>query len=688
MTNITKPSDGIGDPFLWLEEIAGARADAWVRTENAKTIAALCDGAFDGDRAAVQAMLDNDQRIPWITRRGRFVYNTWTDAKNPRGLWRRTTLDSYRTASPDWETVLDIDALGAAEGKAWKFGGAAAYPPAFERALVRLSPGGSDACEIREFDLTAKRFVDSGFHLPEAKCWAFFENADTIVFGHAAGSAHTTASGYSRTVRRLRRGQALADAEVIYSVGAEDMAAFGGIDHDPVHGYLVLVRMINFFTSEVYVERPVKGRRRLEVPGTASTSFHRGLLTIRPREDWRVGDTVVPAGALAVADFDRFLAGERAVSVLFKPEPRRALASWLTTKSAVLLNIMDNVTGRIDMARPTASGSWIVEPMPDLPGNATVAAMPLDDRTDGLSDDVLIQTSTFTSPPAMHLWPGSGAPQILKRSAEFFDASGIEARQHEAIATDGERIPYFLVGQRDDLARGHAPAVLYGYGGFEVSQGPAYIASAGMLWMQRGGLYVIANIRGGGEFGPDWHKAGLREKKHVSHDDFAAVARDLVARGVTQASKLACWGGSNGGLLVGNMLTRYPDLFGAIVCQVPLLDMARYTKLLAGASWIAEYGDPDDPAEWGFIEKMSPYHQAVRGYAYPKVLFTTSRNDDRVHPGHARKMASRLAELGHETHFYENIEGGHGGAADNAQAAYNIALAYAFLRRTLMGTGV
>ena len=270
----------------------------------------------------------------------------------------------------------------------------------------------------------------------------------------------------------------------------------------------------------------------------------------------------------------------------------------------------------------------------------------------------------------------------------FFDAAGIVAQQFEAIAADGERIPVLPGRQRDVLARGDAPTVLYGYGGFEVSQGPAYIASAGKLWMERGGLYCVANIRGGGEFGPDWHKAGLREKKHVSHDDFAAVARDFASRGVTQASKLAGWGGSNGGLLVGNMLTRYPELFGAIVCQVPLLDMARYTKLLAGASWIAEYGDPDEPAEWAFIQKMSPYHQVVRGRAYPKVLFTTSRNDDRVHPGHARKMAARLAEFGHEMHFYENIEGGHGGAADNAQAAYNIALAYAFLRRTLMGATV
>jgi prolyl oligopeptidase len=688
MTSGTKQSDGAGDPNLWLEEISGARADAWVRAENAKTIAALCDDTFDGDRAAVHAMLDNDQRIPWITRRGKFVYNTWTDARNPRGLWRRTTLDSYKTASPDWETVLDVDALGKADGKAWKFGGAAAYPPEFKRALVRLSPGGSDACEVREFDLVAKRFVEGGFSLPEAKCWAFFEDGDTIVFGHAAGADHTTSSGYSRTVRRLKRGQAMADAEVIYRVGENDMVGHAGIEHDSQHGYISLMRVIDFFRREVFIERRGQTRRRIEVPDTASLDLQRDMLLIRPRYDWQTGGVTVPAGALAVANLWRFLDGDPSVSVLFKPEPRRALSGWIATRGAVVINIMDNVTGRIDVARQHADGTWSTEPMPGIPANASVGAMTLDDSDGDVSDDVLIHTTSFTSPPAMQIWPGIGAPKVLKQSATFFDASAIEARQYEAIAADGERIPYFLVGQRHVLARGNAPTVLYGYGGFEVSQGPAYIANAGKLWMERGGLYAMANIRGGGEFGPDWHKAGLREKKYVSHDDFAAVARDLAARGVTQASKLAGWGGSNGGLLVGNMLTRYPELFGAIVCQVPLLDMARYTKLLAGASWIAEYGDPDEPAEWAFIEKMSPYHQIAHGRTYPKVLFTTSRNDDRVHPGHARKMAARLAEFGHETHFYENIEGGHGGAADNAQAAYNIALAYAFVRRTLMGSAV
>jgi prolyl oligopeptidase len=688
MTSGTKQSDGAGDPNLWLEEISGARADAWVRAENAKTIAALCDDTFDGDRAAVHAMLDNDQRIPWITRRGAHVYNTWTDARNPRGLWRRTTLESYRTASPAWETVLDVDALGKAEGNAWKFGGAAAYPPEFKRALVRLSPGGSDACEVREFDLVEKCFVDGGFFLPEAKCWAFFEDIDTIVFGHAVGAEHTTASGYSRTVRRLKRGQALAEAELIYSVAGNDMVGYAGIEHDPRSAYFSLMRVIDFFRREVLIERPGQARRRIDVPETASIDLHRDMLLIRPRYDWQTGGATVPAGALAVTNLWSFLDGDPRVSVLFKPEPRRALSGWVTTRSAVVLNIMDNVTGRIDVARKAADGAWPVTPMTGIPANASVGAMTLDDSDGDVSDDVLIHTASFTSPPAMHLWPGSGAPDILKQSATFFDAANITVQQFEAIATDGERIPYFLVGQRDVLARGRAPTVLYGYGGFEVSQGPAYIANAGKLWLERGGLYAIGNIRGGGEFGPDWHKAGLRKNKHVSHDDFAAVARDLAARGVTQASKLAAWGGSNGGLLVGNMLTRYPELFGAIVCQVPLLDMARYTKLLAGASWIAEYGDPDEPAEWAFIQKMSPYHQVARGRPYPKVLFTTSRNDDRVHPSHARKMAARLAEFGHEMYFYENIEGGHGGAADNAQAAYNTALAYAFLRRTLMGVEV
>ena len=472
MMNGSKPSEGTGDPYLWLEEIAGARADAWVRAENAMTIADLCDGTFDGDRRAVHAMLDNDQRIPWITRRGPHVYNTWTDAANPRGLWRRTSLESYRTTNPDWETVLDIDALRKAEGKAWKFGGAAAYPPDFKRALVRLSPGGSDACEIREFDLVAKRIVEGGFFLPEAKGWAFFEDADTILFGHASAPEQTTSSGYARTVRRLKRGQALAHAEVIFSVAASDMVAYAGIEHDPGHAYVSLMRVIDFFRREVFVERPGQARRRIEVPETANIVLDRDMLLIRPREDWRSGGATVPAGALAVANLWRFLDGDPKVSVLFKPEPRRSLSGWTTTRSAVVLNIMDNVRGRIGIARPAADGAWTITPMPGIPENASVGTMTLDDSDGDVSDDVLIHTASFTAPPTMHLWSGSGAPQVLKRSAEFFDAAGIVARQLEAAAPDGERIPYFLVGREEVLKRGDAPTVLYGYGGLRSAKVP------------------------------------------------------------------------------------------------------------------------------------------------------------------------------------------------------------------------
>jgi prolyl oligopeptidase len=647
MTPPPKPSDGAGDPYLWLEEVAGAQADTWVRAENAKTITALTGSIFEADRAVVHAMLDNDLRIPWIVRRGGYVYNTWSDAKNPRGLWRRTTLDSYRTAAPDWETVLDVDALGKAEDKPWKFSGAAAFPPDFKRALVRLSPGGSDACEIREFDLVEKRFVEGGFGLPEAKNFAFFTDPDTILFGHASGTEHTTASGYSRTVRRLKRGQALADAETVYGIGEADMVAYAGVEHNPDQSYLFFVRVMDFFRREVVIERPGQARRRVEVPDTASTFFHRDLLLIRPRDEWRTGDQIVPAGGLAAANLWRFLDGDPAVAILFTPAPRRALSGWTTTRGAIVLNIMDNVIGRIEIARPSADGSWTVAPMPGLPENASVGAMTLDDSDGDVSDDVLIHTASFTTPPTMHLWSGSGGPTVLKRSPEFFDASAIVSQQFAATAPDGVQVPYFLVGQRDVLARGNAPAILYGYGGFEVSQGPAYIANAGKLWMARGGLYAMAKIRGGGEFGPDWHKAGLRAKKHVSHDDFAAIARDLAARGVTSAAKLAGWGGSNGGLLVGNMLTRYPELFGAIVCQVPLLDMARYTKLLAGASWIAEYGDPDVSAEWTFIQKMSPYHLAKRGLAFHNLAQRRPRAS-RPRPqdgGAPRRVWSRNAVL-------------------------------------------
>ena len=689
----SRRSDGAGDPYQWLEEVEGARADAWVRAANARAEAALVDAAFEADRAAILAVLDSDQRIPHVRRRGDLLYNLWEDARNRRGLWRRTTVASYRTAAPDWETVIDIDALAAAEGRPWKFHGALACPQDLRRALVHLSPGGSDAAEVREFDLVDKRFVGDGFKLPEAKSWVSWVDADTLLVGHPVGEAHTTTSGYARTVRRWRRGQPIEAAEVIFACAADHMVAHAEVEHAAAEPYTLIIDRTDFFHQTCWIDRPGRPRQQLDVPGSMRLATIGDRLALYPREDWTPSSggaasapVTVPGGALAVASLRAWLDGRRDLEVLFRPTPRRALDGWVMTPDCIAITIVEDVTGRIEVARPLATGGWEVAALPATPAMATVSVEPLEAGELSPRREMVISTMSATLPPTLSLWDGAGPPEVLKRAPATFEAHDVETVQRWARAADGAEVPYFLTGRRAALAAGPCPTILYGYGGFELTQSPAYLGIAGRVWIERGGLYALANIRGGGEFGPAWHEAGRRARKHVSHDDFAAVARDLAARGHARPDTLACWGGSNGGLLVGNMLVRYPELFGAVVCQVPLLDMARYTRLLAGASWIAEYGDPDDDAEWAFIERFSPYHQVRAGVRYPPVLFTTSRTDDRVHPGHARKMAARLAGLGHEALLWENIEGGHGGAADNTQAAFQRALSYAFLRRTIART--
>jgi prolyl oligopeptidase len=683
------PTDGSKDPFLWLEEIEGERAVAWVEAQNARTDAALCDEAYRADFDAVLEILNADDRIPFVGKSGDHLYNFWKDAAHPRGLWRRTTLESYKTDAPAWDVLLDIDALNKAEGISWAFAGATRSPDK-SRALISLSFNGTDAIEVREFDIASKSFIADGFFLPKAKTRVAWQDQDTLLFGSAFDPDDTTEAGYSRLVRKWRRGTPLSAAETLFEVEKQDVAVWFGINRRPTHERVMYWRALDFTRSHIFVEQthgPHAGQRlRLDLPDEVAATADADDLFVSPKQDWRIGDMVIPTGALATINLDRFLASSRNFEIVFTPTPTRALQSWLETRHGVVLDILDNVRGRIALAK-RGSTAWTETALPGLPDNASISAAAFGGEDDpDLGADVLLTVTGFDRPTTTMLWHGGDALEQLKHAPSSFNADGIAVKQCHATAADGTKIPYFLIGKNLDDTSTPRPTILYGYGGFEVSLTPSYMGITGKLWLEAGNLYALSNIRGGGEFGPAWHLASRKATKHVAHDDFAAVARDLAASGVTTAQKLACHGGSNGGLLVGNMLTRYPDLFGAIWCSVPLLDMARYTKLLAGQSWIAEYGDPENPAEWDFIQKFSPYHLIAEGKTYPPIFITTNRTDDRVHPGHARKMAARLEELGYRTWFNETVAGGHSGAVDNAKQAQSQALGFAFLRRTICAT--
>ena len=680
----------MNDPFLWLEDLASKQGADWAAAETRATLKALTEASlteaqFGADRATAHALMTSADQLPYVFLRAGLAYNFWTDAERPRGLWRRTTMASFRQDQPDWEPLLDIDALNAEEGESWVWQGCATLPPDHRLGLVRLSVAGSDAAEIREFDLIEKRFVEGGFRLTAAKSQASWADANTLLVSTNLNEAERTSSGYARTVRRWRRGTPFAESEIVFEGEASDMAVGVAVEHAPGHQATLYVRRMGFFDQEAHVETPGAARRRLDLPTDVTIDLHNGWLLVKPRLDFPAGVKTHPAGALLAIGLEDFLAGGRDFQTLFSPSARRILDGWVSTSGDVVLSILDNVRSRVEIATPPRAftEAWRMAPYPGLPDSATINLSPMQDAGPPDSDAFFAVASDFVTPPTLYLCERGKPPEALKRQPAQFDASGLAITQHEAVSIDGTAIPYFLVAAKDLARTGDHPTRLSGYGGFEISLLPRYAPVLGKLWLERGGLYVVANIRGGGEFGQAWHQAGKLAGKKLAHDDFAAVARDLIRRGVTSAKHLSAEGGSNGGLLVGSMLTRYPELFGAIWCQVPLLDMLRYTQLPPGASWIAEYGDPDKPEDWAFIQTFSPYQQLEAGKPYPPILLTTSTKDDRVHPGHARKFAARLKELGYPVMLYENAEGGHGGAADKDQAALIAAMGMAFLRGTI-----
>ncbi len=662
------------DPFAWLEDVHGEKAMAWVKDQNAKTLPVLqARPEYQPIYKQTLEILDSKEKIPTPELLGDTVYNFWKDDAHERGIWRRTTVASYRTANPDWETVLDVDALAKAEGKAWVFHGATCLPPAYERCMVTLSVGGSDAAVRREFDTKKKAFVEDGFSLPEAKSTLSWKDQDTLWVGTDFGPGSLTDSGYPRIVKLWKRGTPLSSAKTVYEGKKEDVAASGGSEILSDGRFDLVTRTPAFFRQETFLyagDRLIK----LDIPEDSETRVvFRGRLLFSLRSDWTVDGRTYKEGSLLAAPLDELGKGVRRIDVLFEPSARVSLAAVDRTKDRVMLQLLDNVKSRL-VAMSLENGAWKRTEIP-TPGLGTAELTASNDW----SEDFFFSYEDFTTPESLWLSQNGGAAAKVKTMPAFFDAAGMTTEQLEATSKDGTKVPYFVVrpkGVRDD---GTSPTLLNGYGGFEISEVPHYSGVLGASWLSRGGVFVLANIRGGGEFGPAWHKGAVKQNHIHNFEDFAAVAKDLIARKITSARHLGIMGGSQGGLLVSGTFVLYPELFHAVVAQVPLADMHRYSHLLAGASWMAEYGDPDKPEDWAYIQTWSPYQLLKADAKYPTPFYWTNTRDDRVHPSHARKMVAKLESQGHPVYYFENTEGGHGSGSVNKQTAEVDALQYAYL---------
>jgi len=671
------------EDLLYLEEVNGERALAFAKAHDAVSEKELTSAP--GFRALEERLFriySSKDRIPAPSVQHDVVRNFWTDADHPRGLWRQTTFADYRKAAPTWTTLIDVDALGKAEGESFVYHGSSCLPPLRKKCLVRLSRGGGDAEIVREYDVEKKAFVAGGFVLPEAKSRVAWKDENTVFVGTDFGPGSLTKSGYPRIAKEWKRGTPLASASTVFEAKESDVS--GGCYRDFSHDQKrdVCYRSIDFEHSEQHLFRGGK-LVRIDKPEDADVDLWDDEILLRLRSEWTVGTprATYPKGALLAAKLEPFLRGERTFQVLFMPTLRSSLADFAGTKTRLYVNALTDVKNEVTVfARRPGDASpkrWVGTPLDTKV--ASIGVVPFEaDR----SDDVWLWLEDFAVPTSLALRAAAAKKEeVIKQNPAFFDATGVQVTQHFATSKDGTKIPYFEVAKGARSAP--APTILDAYGGFEISITPHYAASAGAAWLERGGVYVQANLRGGGEYGPAWHEAAMKEKRQNAYDDMAAVAEDLVRRGVTTPKQLGIVGASNGGLLTSVMLTQRPEMFGAVVSKVPLTDMRRYHQLLAGASWMSEFGNPDDPKEWEAIAKYSPLHNVRRDAKYPPMFFTTSTKDDRVHPAHARKMVAKLEALGHQPLYYENIEGGHGGAADIKQRAYVDALVYTFFATRL-----
>ena len=666
------------DPYQWLEDVTGERSMAWVKQRNAESVPELeSKPEFKAIHERLLDIYNSRERIPAVQKRGKWLYNFWQDAKDPRGVWRRTTLEEYRKKDPAWETVLDVGKLSTDENEKWVFKGATCLYPKYERCLVSLSRGGADANEIREFDTVAKAFVKDGFRMPESKGSASWRDENTVYVDRDFGPGTLTTSGYPRQVKEWMRGTPMTEAKLVFEGKESDVGVQVTVTNERSRRYEMISRNITFWESEDFIRVGDKWEK-LDTPKDASVAAANGMLLVQPKSEWKLPRGSYDSGTLLAFDLDGFLAGRKQPTVLYEPTARAALRSFMVTKDFIFLDILDNVKSRVVELR--RKGDRWVSTEVKVPPSSIVAVAPFD-RDE--SNDYWMTVTSFVEPTTLYLAQPAGEREKMKSLPAFFDAKGLKTLQYETTSKDGTKIPYFVVMREGTKLDGSNPTVLYGYGGFEVPMLPNYSGTIGAAWLERGGVFVLANLRGGGEFGPTWHTSVLRENHPKTFEDFIAVGEDIVKRGITSPRHLGIMGGSNGGLLVGSVMIMRPDLFKAVVCQVPLLDMRRYNKLLAGASWMGEYGDPDKAEDWAFISKYSPYQNVKKDVKYPRVFFWTTTRDDRVHPGHARKMVARMKEQGHDVLYFEYTEGGHGAGSTPAQQAYLWALTYTYFLNEL-----
>jgi prolyl oligopeptidase len=673
------------DPFIWLEETRSDRALDWVRAENAKSESALqSDPRFEQLKAEALAIYNADDRVPDVNIMPYGLVNFWQDAQNPKGILRRTTLESWRSDAPEWETILDIDALAKAEGKEWVYGGMSCLPPEGTHCMVYLSDGGKDARVAREFDIETLSFVEGGFELPESQGSASWLDEDTLLVSRNFDPSTTTESFYPFTTRLWKRGTSLDDAPEIFRGKKTDVSSGAYLLRDgegTIHGRMAY-RGLSFHERAYYFEKNGEWLR-LDIPEKANPyGIIDGHILFSTDVEWTKGDQTFPADAIVAADLDQWKADPNGVglTLVWAPGERQTKRGAASTKSSMFVSLLDNVRGKV-LKFDFENGKWVSEEVA-LPENATLGISTASDET----DEIMFTSTDFLTPSRWYYAEDGVTLEEVKESPGRFDPSGMEIEQYEATSKDGTKIPYFIVKPEGMVMDGSTPTLLSGYGGFQVPRLPGYLGSTGKLWLERGGAYVLGNMRGGGEFGPDWHQTAIRENKQRTWDDFIAIAEDLVARGFTSPAHLGIQGGSQGGLLVGTAFTQRPDLFNAAVVQIPLFDMLRYHLIGRGASWIGEYGDPRIPEQRKWIEGYSPYQKLTADKSFPRIYYVTSTADDRTHPSHGRKAAARMAANGQPYLYYEDMQGGHSGGVDNEQRAKLQAMQWVYLMQQLMGS--
>ncbi|MFB9109597.1 prolyl oligopeptidase family serine peptidase [Flavobacterium gyeonganense] len=666
------------DPYLWLEEVDGKKALDFVEKENKATLDVLTNQSeYQDIYTKSLAVLNDTDKIAYPGVFGDYIYNFWQDSEHVRGIWRRTTKKSYYSKNPVWETLLDIDALSKQDNIKWVYKGAQGLYPKYDRFLVSLSNGGGDAVEVKEFDAVTKKFIPNGFSLPESKNSVSYFDANTLIVGTDFGEGSMTSSGYPRVVKLWKRGTKLSEAKTIFEGDVADVSDNGYLIRDGEKSYLFIGKGETFYTSKSFVmvnDKLVK----LDIPDDANFSaILNNQAIINLKSDWTVNGKTFKQGSAISLNFTSLLKGEKDLQLIYEPDAYSSISEISSTKNFLLMNILNNVKSELYSYSYT-DGKWN-RAKTNAPEFGTIEIV----ATDEFGDDYYFNYQNFLTPTSLFSANAkNNTVQKVKSLSAYFDGSKYKVEQFKMKSKDGEMIPYFVIAGKNIKYDGNNPTLLNAYGGFEVSEQPFYSGVIGQAWLDKGGVFVLANIRGGGEFGPKWHQAGLKEKRQNIYNDFHGIAEDLITKKITSSKHLGIMGGSNGGLLMGVAFTQRPDLYNAVVCQVPLLDMKRYNKLLAGASWMGEYGDPDT-SDWDFIKKYSPYQNVNKGTKYPEVFFMTSTRDDRVHPGHARKMAAKMIDIGDKIYYYENTEGGHGGSSTNEQRAKFYALYYSYLWKKL-----